>query len=308
MNENNIGEIIKAKREEKGITQSDLADGICEPQSLSRIERGTQNPRHDLLIRLFGRLGISSNRLFGICSLEDLNIEEYILQIKIANNRGEFEEAIRLRNELEEKHGCESNILKQFLIWTDAINGRMTDGKIVHYSAQDKLDMLNEAIILTVKDFGKKPIAELSLGITEVKIIQSVANVYCDTKDYIKAIDIYKPLLAYVDKNFIELLEGGRIIPLLTYNYSKALGNAKRDTEALAIAEHGISYCQRYQSEGHLGKLLINKSCSLYALGRKKDGFNAAIRSYYVLDSMGLYKDANQVFDHIIKTYDYTPI
>ena len=38
-----LGEYIKQRRLDLGLTQEQLCDGICEPMTLSRLENGKQN-------------------------------------------------------------------------------------------------------------------------------------------------------------------------------------------------------------------------------------------------------------------------
>ena len=40
-----LGEYIKQRRLDLGLTQEQLCDGICEPMTLSRLENGKQTPQ-----------------------------------------------------------------------------------------------------------------------------------------------------------------------------------------------------------------------------------------------------------------------
>lgn len=44
-----LGPILKARREELGLSQEDLADGICAVPTLSRIENGERMPTKNIL-------------------------------------------------------------------------------------------------------------------------------------------------------------------------------------------------------------------------------------------------------------------
>ena len=59
----NIGLFIKKKREEQHIRQEDLCRGICDKSTLSRIERGKQEPSSGILGVLLQRLGINEDQL-----------------------------------------------------------------------------------------------------------------------------------------------------------------------------------------------------------------------------------------------------
>ena len=49
MEKNTLGEIIHHLRKKAGLTQEALADGICSPVSISRIENGKQMPSGKVL-------------------------------------------------------------------------------------------------------------------------------------------------------------------------------------------------------------------------------------------------------------------
>lgn len=58
-----LGTVIKNRREELGITQEDLADGICSVPTLSRIENGERMPTKDHFEMFMQRLGYSAMSL-----------------------------------------------------------------------------------------------------------------------------------------------------------------------------------------------------------------------------------------------------
>ena len=52
-----LGEYIKQRRLDLGLTQEQLCDGICEPMTLSRLENGKQTPSRNRINALLQRLG-----------------------------------------------------------------------------------------------------------------------------------------------------------------------------------------------------------------------------------------------------------
>lgn len=54
----NLGSVLKELRKEKGLTQKELADGICAQSMLSAIENDVYVPNANLLINLANRLGV----------------------------------------------------------------------------------------------------------------------------------------------------------------------------------------------------------------------------------------------------------
>ena len=58
MQEMFIGEVIKQRRKELGLTQEQLCEGICEPITISRMENGKQTPSRNRVIALLQSRGL----------------------------------------------------------------------------------------------------------------------------------------------------------------------------------------------------------------------------------------------------------
>ena len=52
-----LGEYMKQRRLELGLTQEELCEGICEPITISRMENGRQTPSRNRINALLQRLG-----------------------------------------------------------------------------------------------------------------------------------------------------------------------------------------------------------------------------------------------------------
>lgn len=60
-----LGERIKILRKKRGLTQSQLAAGICTKSFISQVEKGRANPAIDTLQAIAERLGVTLPDLFG---------------------------------------------------------------------------------------------------------------------------------------------------------------------------------------------------------------------------------------------------
>ena len=70
-----LGEYIKQRRLDLGLTQEQLCDGICEPVTLSRLENGKQTPSRNRINALLQRLGLPDDRYFALLSKNELEME-----------------------------------------------------------------------------------------------------------------------------------------------------------------------------------------------------------------------------------------
>lgn len=90
-----IGEYIKRKREEQKIKQDELCYGICDRSTLSRIERGKQEPSYYILKALLQRLGISEDRCQILMGPQEFEISELQREIVADNVRHNFSSALK---------------------------------------------------------------------------------------------------------------------------------------------------------------------------------------------------------------------
>ena len=85
MQEMFLGEAIKRRRLEMGLTQEQLSEGICEPITISRLENGKQTPSRNRINALLARLGLPTDRYYALLSKKELDVEELCSQIATCN-------------------------------------------------------------------------------------------------------------------------------------------------------------------------------------------------------------------------------
>ncbi|MBC6314040.1 helix-turn-helix domain-containing protein [Listeria grandensis] len=65
-----VGHVIKRIRTEMGYSQEELCDGICNINSIARIESNKTSPSFEILLALVERLGVSIEKIIAEASLE----------------------------------------------------------------------------------------------------------------------------------------------------------------------------------------------------------------------------------------------
>lgn len=83
-----IGMIIRRRRTELGLSQEDLADGICAVTTLSRIENGERMPTQNHLEMLLQRVGYSDMMLENYVDEEDFLAHDLRFRIRQAYIEG----------------------------------------------------------------------------------------------------------------------------------------------------------------------------------------------------------------------------
>ena len=277
-----IGEYIKRKREEQKIKQDELCYGICDRSTLSRIERGKQEPSYYILKALLQRLGISEDRCQILMGPQEFEISELQREIVADNVREDFSSALKKIRRLEElSQSAENPLLRQFILRVRALAGYEKNGERLDYDNPTQRKMLIHALELTSPGISMENMGSFLLGEDEAKIINQIAITYSEEGNRRQAIEIYRQLIRYVQSHFAGCEIGQVMLPLTAYNYSKVLGMEGRYEEAIEIAELGRQWCVKYNKCRMLGGLLLNIACCLHELGNDEKSKKLLLNSYY---------------------------
>lgn len=282
-----IGEYIKRKREEKEIKQDELCYGICDRSTLSRIERGKQEPSYYILKALLQRLGISEDRCQILMGAQEFEIAELQREIVADNVRKDFSSALKKIRRLEElSQSAENPLLQQFILRVRVAAGYEENGERLDYDNPTQRKMLIQALELTCPGITMENMCSFLLSENEAKIINQIAITYSEEGNRRQAIEIYRQLIRYVQSHFAGCEIGQVMLPLTAYNYSRLLGQERRYEEAIEIAELGRQCCVKYNKCRFLGGLLFNIACCLHDLGKDVESMELMVQSYYVNKAM----------------------
>lgn len=158
-----LGDYIKQRRKDLGLTQGQLCEGICDVATISRMERGEQTPRHSTVTALLERLGTSYDQ-YVLLSREEIEIAALQKEITAASvqfQQGEEPERVQARARVLEKLEVleeiaksggivETPVIRQYLLSTRAAL-RTLEGSI---SPEEEIAALLEAIRITVPRFN----------------------------------------------------------------------------------------------------------------------------------------------------------
>lgn len=101
-----IGEYIKHRRQELGLLQKKLCEGICEPVTISRLENGRQYPSYSVMTALLQRLDLPAERYVAMLSDHEVlleNLREDINAMNIQLQQSVDPERFLLREEIFQK-------------------------------------------------------------------------------------------------------------------------------------------------------------------------------------------------------------
>ena len=242
-----LGDYIRQRRKDLGLTQRQLCEGICDTTTISRMERGEQTPRHSTVTALLERLGTSYDQ-YVLLSREEIEIAALQREITVASvqlQQGEEPERSRARAQVLEKLGEleeiaksggieDTPVIRQYLLSVRAAL-RTLEGSI---SPEEEITALLEAIRITAPRFNPAKInSRPYYSLEEVRLISHLALAYSHMGDHKKAVGIYSQLHTYVTEHNHGLVKSGGGMPLVAHNYARELGIRGQYKDALAIAE-----------------------------------------------------------------------
>lgn len=307
MKQIHIGEIIKQRRIELNLTQEELCEGICEPPTMSRIEKGRQTPSHSKLKALLDRLNLPSEKYYAMMSKNELEIERLKNEIIDCNTRQLNKEGLLKINELVPLLDEDDHVTHQFIARSRVLLGKMIGDIITPYSADEKLDILFNAIKMTIPNFDVDEIGRHWYSLDEMKIINQIGVVYSEDNRDREALDIYYQLMRYIKKRLVVNSNNVSTIILVAYNYSRLLCRRKQYIDAFEIAEWGMQHVVEWGRASHAGGLLYVLGESKYRLGDIVSSKDYYIKSYYAFQIMGNPESAAAIRENIEEYYSFIP-
>lgn len=294
-----LGEVIRQRRQELGLTQEEVCEGICEPMTISRFENGKQTPSRNRVRALLQRLGLPDDRFYGLLSAKELEIsrlEQEIVSCNVRFERAGGEEKKAARAEalaklqaLEQVIDGDDTLSQQLLLRTRYLLG--TDQG--PYGLEEGMALLLEALRLTKPRFDLRHIETGLYTEQEVKLLNNMALCYSRAGKHVEALDILRQLLRYLQTEWEKIPPHRAHIPLVAYNYARELGLAKRYSEAIEIAEEARKICVNYGHYQFLPGLLAVLAECYYFDGDSARSAALYRQAYYLYSAIQNTKNRN---------------
>ena len=273
-----LGDYIKQKRLDLGLTQEQLCDGICEPMTLSRLENGKQTPGRNRINALLQRMGLPDDRYFALLSKNELEMVALQKEIVACNVNEQVAEGFEKLAQFEALAAPDDQIAQQFILSSKVLLGRL-DGR---YMPREQIGMLMQAIRLTVPRFDLENIESFLYTKDEITIINQIGLAYSDDGQNKKAAEIYYQLLRYVRKHFKETITLIGALPLVLYNYARVLDLCGRYEEGAELAQECRKACIQYGHYQELPRCLEIEAECRHFMGDEEISKELYCQSYYL--------------------------
>ena len=317
-----VGTYIRQRRQDLGLTQEELCKSLnLSVSTLSRIENGRYTPSSSTIEILFEKLGLPTSVIFQPTYQNEIvvsNLRKDIQNAAVLFRRVPVEERPQLREqileklkELEKLNAQAEEInprIQQFVMSTYATIG----GPEGPYSAEKRLELLMEAIRLTLPKFTLNRIGKFRYNMIEMVILNKIARTYAHSGNRKKAIDIERQLLRYIEKNNQELDGFAQQFTLIAYNCAIDMALEKRYEDAVELSNKGWQVCvESGESQFQPGFVAILAECYFF-LG-KRERSSAYYQGAYTLyaanrDTINMGIIRQEAKEHLgLELVDYFP-
>lgn len=232
MGTNTLGGIIYHLRKKAGLTQEALAEGICSPISISRIENGNQMPSGRVLEQLLERLGTGTYQLCNIYYENEYqaSLRRSLDEIEAQVSFGDFASARTALQELSAKK-MDSASLQHTKMLFAAIH--MKEG-----TADENIETeLENAMRLTKPDIDLADCRKELFSPTEVNLLVMLTAAKYMAGKNLEAIRLGQEVMFALERNQSRLSEYKALQINLAHNLGQILQAEKRYEEALSYAK-----------------------------------------------------------------------
>lgn len=230
------GSLIRARRMALGMTQEQLSEGICDPVSISRIERNEVAPKRQIFELLMERVGMTGSSYEALTQMGDPELMELAVQITVLLGHSRGDEAEPLIRELENRMEDANRFARQFLLSVRAL-ALLEQKKI---TAEEHAAMQEEALRLTLPEMTPKNLKKWCFSRREISIVNMISYSYDKMgrrDEKIKLLSLIREQLEnkpFALENYIPNYE------LTMRNLGNLLGNEGRFKEAIDVSRIGI--------------------------------------------------------------------
>ncbi|OLA25739.1 MAG: hypothetical protein BHW26_05260 [Faecalibacterium prausnitzii] len=201
-------------------------------------------------------------------------------------------------SQLEKIVKPDDQITQQFILRSKVLLG----GLDKRYSSDERIQMLMQAIQMTIPNFRLSKIEDYLYTLDEMKLVNQIGNAYSLAGDNEKAADIFYRLLQYMRRHLQEMVTSNRMLPLVLYNFARSLDLLERYEESARVARNGKEACIKYGHYQVLHSCLeIEAECDFF-LGKKEESAERYREAFYICKVMR-YEDDLQIIRNEAQKY-----
>lgn len=269
-----LDEVLSKNRQYQGYSQEKLSEGICTPESLSRIENAKRMPNVGTFKALAKKLSLREEYYYSTIETDDIALLNQHWQIdKLIMNR----EWDRVEKENESLSGkldlsipCNRQYVEEVRYLSATGEGRIP--------AEQRFSELRRILGITLgevpenRDIREWPekFWKRSFQAEEISVMMEMADVFVCEKELEQAEFLLEKLLAHYQSSRVKPEFHFRRVILIIGRLSQCTGFMKKHEKELLYSEEGIRLCLVSGTRNLLPTFVNNKADALENLGEKE--------------------------------------
>lgn len=250
----NLGQVIKRTRESLGMTQETLCEGICSPETLSRIETGKSTPNRANFQALMERMGKCGERYLPFVHSDDIQLMMEWKRLNQLLAKRQYKELYATLVEYEKNIDMDDKVNRQFVLRMKAISKYYLGEIDVH----EKRRMLIEALQCTVPEYHDGMALSNVYSRSEITIMCNIAVSYMEEEELERAMEVLRQVEQYFSVTNMDRDERNVSEILLISNFSQCIGRCGDAKTALEMGERGLRMCIDAKNGSNMVSFLYN--------------------------------------------------
>lgn len=262
-----IPEILLSARVEKGFSQEEASEGICTPETYSRIETGKRSPSLKNLEALENRLEIKQGYLIGEVWTNAFSVLELTQKLRMAVSNLDLETWEECQKKLEEKLDLSKKINRQYVegyrTCLEYQQGKISEAEWISrhkktlsytFAFEERMEAYPTGMRQRFTD-------------QEAVLLQQIALAEKIRGEKEKAVEIWKLLLQDYGNSEVRMEHHFQEVMLIWSNLANTLPEVGKVKEGIALADQGIRMVLE-KGQGPLNMLFANRIYAMKEAGR----------------------------------------
>lgn len=280
-----LDEVLSRNRQHQGYSQEELSEGICTPETLSRIETARRAPNTSTFRALAEKLNLREDYYYSSIETDDLTLldQEWQITTLIMNRRWErAEKALQeMREKLDLSYGCNRQYVANVRFTIECAAGRIP--------VERQFESAREILAITVgnvpeaenveewrEDFWERPFSSEEIG-----VMMNMADALRNEKKWGQVQFLLEKLLNHYQMSRVRPEFHFRRLIMIVARLTGCTGKTGKWKEELIYSEEGIRLCRVSGTWKMLSVFVNNKADALEHLGKKETSLKYYRLAFY---------------------------
>lgn len=296
-----LHELIYSKRHIKGMTQEEVCEGICAPESYSRVETGRRTPTTKNYDSIAEKLDIEWGYYKGELVTEDYQLYQLRILQKKAFVENRWEDAKIVLDEMAEK-----------LDMTESVNFRYVESKLnmLEYqlnnlTAEQAYEKNMELVSLIIPN-SMEELKYLHFSQSDMELIAQTAIMLRGMERYQEGSTLLERVLQILRNSEVDIKYQWNGVDYLIRVLSDIYFSQGRYEESLQLSGHAFQINIKLMDAGNLAEILDAMADNLEHMGEAyKEKYCKMYRNiFYVADLFKLFKWKNFMKEYYEEHFD----